>query len=129
MLDYLSICIATYNSSNTIKKCLSSIPKKILGLNVFILILDDGSTDCTVDTIIGCNLSIPHKIIKNQVNKESDLCNKLIKSVQTNYFLFLDLMMYFLLVKFKSMKAIIFFGSFIFRETNTNSYNSTKYAE
>ena len=61
-----------------------------IGLNVFIY-FNDGSTDCTVDTIIGCNLSIPHKIIKNQVNKGVGFVrNKLIKSVQTNYFLFLD---------------------------------------
>ena len=63
----LFIQIPCFNESETLEETLSFIPKKILGFkSVEILIIDDGSSDNTID--IAKRFGVKH-IVKHQMNK------------------------------------------------------------
>ena len=71
----LTILVPTYNHENFIDKCILSILKQKINFNYEIIILDDASTDKTVENVkkyLNKNIKLL-KNPKNEYNKNSSL--------------------------------------------------------
>lgn len=94
----LSVLIPCYNSEKTIVRCLNSIKCKIHHAQVIINIVNDGSTDHSSQLILEYikNNNLNNINLVNQENKGLAKTREiLIKSVATDYFLFMDADDYF----------------------------------
>lgn len=87
----LSVVILTYNSSRTIEKCLKSLENQT-NKNFEVLIVDDDSTDNTIDLIKRNLKNYPFKIrfFRNGLHNISRGRNIGIKNAKTKYVAFLD---------------------------------------
>ena len=82
-MNRLTIGVTSYNKSKYIKDCLESIPDW-----VDVIIVDDSSTDNTVDII---EQYYDYNIIKLPINKNVSFCrNLIIDKCNTEYLIFLD---------------------------------------
>ena len=71
----ISIIVATYNSSKTIRSCLDSIFNQNYS-NIEINLIDGKSSDNTLDIVKNYNRKIPIKIISEEDNGIYDALNK-----------------------------------------------------
>ena len=62
-----SVIIPTYNRSNYILDAINSVNNQSFK-NIELIIVDDASSDDTINKIENLNLSVPYKIIKNKQN-------------------------------------------------------------
>lgn len=82
----ISIIIATYNSEQTLEKCLSSIRNQSLSANVYVA--DGGSTDSTLDVLSKFQDVVTHAVSERD-NGVFDAWNKALKFVSTDWVMFL----------------------------------------
>lgn len=87
----LSVVVLTYNSSKTLSKCLQSLEDQ-LDKNFEVLIIDDDSTDNTLDIVKNffSKSNISYKVLRNGAHSISKGRNIGIKSCKTKYITFLD---------------------------------------
>ncbi len=90
----ITIVIPCYNVENYIDRCLESIEKQTLGMEAFQLVLvDDGSTDGTMDKLIAWQTKYPYqiRIIYNSKNRRQGTCRNIgIKSAKCEFIAFVD---------------------------------------
>jgi glycosyltransferase involved in cell wall biosynthesis len=85
---YVTVAIASYNHSQFINYCLDSV-KKDNYLNKEILIIDDGSTDNSIEIIenwITQNPDIITRLIKRENKGLNATLNELVRNCSTEYF-------------------------------------------
>ncbi|MBO8244243.1 glycosyltransferase family 2 protein [Prochlorococcus marinus XMU1411] len=83
--------ITTFNDEKVINKCIESIPKKILGLPVRIIISDDFSKDKTIEIARNLLKGREHKIITSESNKGVGKNRQIaLEAVSSDYFFFID---------------------------------------
>ena len=86
----LSIIVPIYNSSNYLEKCLDSIKNQYLN-NIEVLLLDDGSTDNSIDICNKyINIDSRFKLIKNNHVGVSEIRNIGVKEAKGKYITFVD---------------------------------------
>ena len=89
----ISIIIPTYNSEKTIKRALESICSQKVLNNFEIIVVDDNSTDNTIEIIKEFKNNINHKLIliENKVNMGSGVARKIALKKASGFFTaFLD---------------------------------------
>jgi glycosyltransferase involved in cell wall biosynthesis len=89
----ITVLIPAYNASKTISKTLDSVLKQTYDQSkIKFIIIDDGSTDNTLSILKEFQSLIPDRVqIISRENKGiSQTRNELLKSVKTNWFIFLD---------------------------------------
>ena len=89
---YISILIPVYNSKNTIEKSLNSCINQNFDKNYEIVIVDDGSTDNTIDVITNCisKTNIPINIYHQEHLGISQALNKGLQLCKGDYILRMD---------------------------------------
>ena len=86
----VSVIIPTYNAENTILKCINSIVKQTYK-NIEIIIIDDGSTDSTLNKLNDLAKNDDRIIIKKQRNSGVSVArNNGINIASGDYILFVD---------------------------------------
>ena len=108
----ISVIIPTYNSEKTIGRCLDSIYNQTVTNNIEIIIIDDHSTDNTMNIVKSFSNTnkIKLKLIENKVNRGAGFSRKIGIENANGYFIsFLDSDDYWL--KDKLVKQINFFES------------------
>ncbi|MEQ8224189.1 MAG: glycosyltransferase, partial [Candidatus Eremiobacterota bacterium] len=85
----LSIITVTYNSKDVITECLSSLEKKLQHISSEIIVIDNHSTDNTIEIIKEQFPSV--HVIENVINKGfAAACNQGIKHSSGDFLLFLN---------------------------------------
>ena len=91
--ELISVILPTYNSSKTIKRTIESIYNQKINNKIEIIIVDDNSSDKTVEIIknFSSNKKIKLKCIKNKTNMGSGYCRKIAIENAFGFFIaFLD---------------------------------------
>ncbi|MBQ7944873.1 MAG: glycosyltransferase [Lachnospiraceae bacterium] len=90
----ITIIIPCYNVEAYIDRCLKSIEGQTLGMDAFqIVLVDDGSTDSTMDRLIAWQTRYPFqiRIIYNSKNRRQGTCRNIgIKSAKCEFVAFVD---------------------------------------
>lgn len=90
----ITIIIPCYNVEAYIDRCLKSIEEQTLGMDAFqIVLVDDGSTDSTMDRLIAWQTRYPFqiRIIYNSKNRRQGTCRNIgIKSAKCEFVAFVD---------------------------------------
>ncbi len=90
----ITIIIPCYNVEAYIDRCLRSIEEQTLGMDAFqIVLVDDGSTDGTMDKLIAWQTKYPFhiRIIYNSKNRRQGTCRNIgIKSAKCEFVAFVD---------------------------------------
>ena len=76
----ITIIIPCYNVDKYIDRCMQSIEEQTLGMQTFqIILIDDGSTDCTMDKLIAWQTKYPFQIqiVHNSKNKRQGTCRNI----------------------------------------------------
>ena len=76
----ITIIIPCYNVDKYIDRCMQSIEEQTLGMQTFqIILVDDGSTDCTMDKLIAWQTKYPFQIqiVHNSKNKRQGTCRNI----------------------------------------------------
>ncbi|SUC45396.1 Chondroitin polymerase [Providencia stuartii] len=85
----VSVVIPCYNSENWIAKAIQSIDNQTFK-NIEIIIVDDGSTDNSVNVIKNIKISLPILIINQENSGPSLARNNGVKYAKGDYIAFLD---------------------------------------
>ncbi len=86
-----SVVIPTYNRLNILKKCLAALENQNFDQNYEILVVDDGSTDDTVDFLRSHPNQFPHVKVLQQNHAAAAAARNLgIDSAQGEYIVFVD---------------------------------------
>lgn len=94
MVD-ISISIVSYNTKDLLRKCLTSIINKVKGISFEIIVVDNASTDGTVEMIEKRFLNV--KLIKNKKNNFfAKANNQALAIAKGKYFLILNSDTYFI---------------------------------
>lgn len=90
-MDKVSVVIPAYNSQDTIIGCVESVVNQTYK-NIEIIVVDDGSTDNTIELLCAFNVHIENKIhiIKQTNQGPSCARNAGVNYAQGNYIAFLD---------------------------------------
>jgi len=91
--ELISVILPTYNSSKTIKRTIESIYNQKIDNPIEIIIVDDNSSDKTVEIIknFSSNKKIKLRCIKNETNMGSGYCRKIAIDNAIGFFIaFLD---------------------------------------
>ena len=86
----VTILIPVYNAKKSIKDTLDSIKKQKYCGNIYIKIIDDGSTDGTLELLKSMNLDSNMTLIKAKHQGKASALNKGLQTVCTNYTITID---------------------------------------
>ena len=86
----VTILIPVYNAKKSIKDTLNSIKKQKYCGNIYIKIIDDGSTDGTLELLKSMNLDSNITLIKSKHQGKASALNKGLQTVCTNYTITID---------------------------------------
>lgn len=90
----ITIIIPCYNVEAFIDRCMQSVEKQTLGMEAFqIILVDDGSTDCTMDRLISWQARYPFQvqIVHNNRNRRQGTCRNIgLKRATCEYIGFVD---------------------------------------
>ena len=86
----VTILIPVYNAKNSIKETIESIKKQKYCGNIYINIIDDGSTDGTLELLKSMDLASNTTIIEAEHAGKSKALNKGLEKVKTDYIITLD---------------------------------------
>ncbi len=90
----IAIIIPCYNVEEYIDRCMQLIEEQTLGMQTFqIILVDDGSTDHTMDKLIAWQTKYPFQvqIVHNEQNRRQGTCRNIgLKKAQSEYIGFVD---------------------------------------
>ena len=86
----VTILIPVYNGKNSIKETIESIQKQKYCGNIFINIIDDGSTDGTMELLKSMNLDSNIELIETKHSGKAKALNEGLKKVNTDYTITID---------------------------------------
>ena len=86
----VTVLIPVYNGKRTIKETIKSIQNQEYCGNIYINIIDDGSTDGTLDLLECMNLNENVNIIKAKHKGKAEALNKGLEKVKTKYTITVD---------------------------------------
>lgn len=90
----ITIIIPCYNVDKYIDRCMQSIEEQTLGMQAFqVILVDDGSTDCTMDKLIEWQAKYPFQIqiVHNHKNKRQGTCRNIgLQRAKGEYIGFVD---------------------------------------
>lgn len=88
--DDVTILIPVYNAKKSIKETLESIKKQKYCGNIYLKIIDDGSTDGTLELLKSMKLDSNIMIIESKHQGKAEALNKGLQSVKTDYTITID---------------------------------------
>ena len=86
----VTILIPVYNAKKTIEETLESIEKQKYCGNIYINIIDDGSTDGTLELLKSIKPNLNINIIESEHNRKAAALNKGLQKVNTDYTITID---------------------------------------
>ena len=86
----VTVLIPVYNSKETIKETIESIKMQKYCGNIYINIIDDGSTDGTLEKLKSMELNSNISIIESEHKGKAEALNKGLKEVNTKYTITID---------------------------------------
>ena len=86
----VTILIPVYNAKKTIEETLESIEKQKYCGNIYINIIDDGSTDGTLELLKSIKSNLNINIIESEHNGKAAALNKGLQKVNTDYTITID---------------------------------------
>lgn len=86
----VTILIPVYNAEKTIKETIESIKKQKYCGNIFVNIIDDGSTDGTLEVLKSMDLDCNIKVLELEHKGKADALNCGLQNVETNYTITVD---------------------------------------
>ena len=86
----VTVLIPVYNAEKTIKQTIESIEKQKYCGNIYINIIDDGSTDGTLNLLKSMDLDSNITIIETAHKGKANALNKGLQKVKTNYTITID---------------------------------------
>ena len=86
----VTILIPVYNAKKSIKETLESIKKQKYCGNIYLSIIDDGSTDGTLELLKSMELDSNITIIESKHQGKAEALNKGLQSVKTDYTITID---------------------------------------
>ena len=86
----VTVLIPVYNAKKTIKETIESIKKQKYCGNIYINIIDDGSTDGTLDYFKSIDLDSNINIIESKHSGKAEALNKGLQKVNTDYTITID---------------------------------------
>lgn len=94
MEEIITIIIPCYNAEQYIDRCMSSLEGQTIGMqNLQIILIDDASTDATIEKMMVWQLKYPYQvtILRNQKNSRQGTCRNLgLQRAKGEYIAFLD---------------------------------------
>lgn len=90
MTNSISIIVTAYNAEQTISRCIDSLLKQSSVKNYQIIVLNDGSTDRTLEKLASYSSNPKVRIINKDNTGASDSRNAGLKIVKTKYVTFTD---------------------------------------
>ncbi len=88
--ESVAVIIAAYNAEKTIDKCIASLLNQVKVKNYQIIIVNDGSTDATLDRLNRYRSDSKVNIINKNNTGASDSRNEALKQVTTDFVTFVD---------------------------------------
>ena len=86
----VTVLIPVYNAKKTIKETIESIKKQKYCGNIYINIIDDGSTDGTLELLKSIKPNLNINIIESEHNGKAAALNKGLQKVNTDYTITID---------------------------------------
>ena len=86
----VTVLIPVYNAKKTIKETIESIKKQKYCGNIYINIIDDGSTDGTLEYLKSIDLDSNINIIESKHSGKAEALNKGLQKVNTDYTITID---------------------------------------
>ena len=86
----VTVLIPVYNAKKSIKETIKSIQNQEYCGNIYINIIDDGSTDGTLELLEGMELNENITIIKSEHKGKAEALNKGLEKVKTKYTITVD---------------------------------------
>ncbi|MBC8743172.1 glycosyltransferase family 2 protein [Lactobacillus sp. Marseille-P7033] len=86
----IAVIIAAYNAEKTIDKCIASLLNQVKVTNYQVIIVNDGSTDATLDRLNRYRFDSKINVINKNNTGASDSRNEALKQVTTDFVTFVD---------------------------------------
>ncbi len=86
----VTVLIPVYNAKKSIKETIESIKKQKYCGNIYINVIDDGSTDGTLELLKSMDLDSNIRIIETEHKGKAESLNKGLKEVKTDYTITID---------------------------------------